>query len=66
MAVALDRKYVLAFDKRRIGWNMNGTNALRAGGAGIVPTARGPVTVGNAKDAPERGGAQTAKARAAN
>src|SRR5260370_4223742 len=53
-------------DKRRIRWNTNGTNALRAGGAAIAPTAREPATVVSATDARERGDARTAKDQAEN
>jgi hypothetical protein len=66
VALAFDKKYALAIDKRRTGWNTNGTNALRAGGAGIALTAREPAMVVSAKDAPERADARTAKEQAAN
>jgi hypothetical protein len=66
IATGIPNDVALAIDKRRTGWNTNGTNALRAGGAGIALTAREPAMVVSAKDAPERADARTAKEQAAN
>jgi len=56
----------LAFEKRRIRWNTNGTSALRAAGPGIALSAKERATAVNAKDALEQEDARTAQEPAAN